>query len=124
MDTWRAMIRAQGGDPDAPLPTARETELVRAETDGFVEAVDAFGIGVAAWRLGAGRARKEHPVEPGAGVILHRKPGDTVSVGDTLYEMRGDDPTRFGAALEAAAGAVRVSTSRPPEVPLLIERVG
>jgi thymidine phosphorylase len=70
MDTWRAMIRAQGGDPDAPLPVARETEVLRAERDGVVAGIDAYGIGVAAWRLGAGRARKEDPVSFGAGVVL------------------------------------------------------
>jgi thymidine phosphorylase len=123
MDAWRAMIRAQGGDPDAALPVARESQVVTAEADGYVESIDAYGIGIAAWRLGAGRARKEDPVEFGAGVILHRKPGETVRAGDPLYEVRGDDPTRFGAALEAAAQAVRVSQTPPPEVPLLIERV-
>jgi thymidine phosphorylase len=123
MDSWRAMIRAQGGDPDAALPVARETQTVTAEADGYVESVDAYAIGIAAWRLGAGRARKEDPVEAGAGVVLHRRPGETVRAGEPLYELRGDDPTRFGAALEAAAEAVRVSASPPPEVPLVIERV-
>jgi thymidine phosphorylase len=123
MDSWRAMIRAQGGDPDAALPVARETQTVTAEADGYVESVDAYAMGIAAWRLGAGRARKEDPVEAGAGVILHRRPGETVRAGEPLYELRGDDPTRFGAALEAAAEAVRVSASPPPEVPLVIERV-
>ena len=75
MDVWRRMIRAQGGDPDAPLPTARENEVVHAEADGVVTRMDAMGIGVAAWRLGAGRARKEDPVSAGAGILLHAKPG-------------------------------------------------
>jgi len=123
MDSWRAMIRAQGGDPEATLPVARETQTVTAEADGYVESVDAYAMGIAAWRLGAGRARKEDPVEAGAGVILHRRPGETVRAGEPLYELRGDDPTRFGAALEAAAEAVRVSANAPPEVPLVIERV-
>ena len=123
MDSWRAMIRAQGGDPDAPLPVARETQTVTAEADGYVESVDAYAVGIAAWRLGAGRARKEDPVEAGAGVILHRRPGETVRAGEPLYELRGDDPTRFGVTLEAAAEAVRVSASPPSEVPLVIERV-
>src|SRR3954467_11355151 len=76
MDSWRAMIRAQGGDPDAPLPVAREVEVVRAHTDGYVAAIDAYAVGIAAWRLGAGRARKEDPVDFGAGVVLHKRPGD------------------------------------------------
>ncbi|MBX6723851.1 MAG: thymidine phosphorylase, partial [Dactylosporangium sp.] len=88
MDVWRAMIRAQGGDPDAPLPKAPEAELVRAPVDGYVSTVDAFAVGVAAWRLGAGRARKEDPVSPSAGVIVQRRPGDRVRAGDVLLELR------------------------------------
>ena len=74
MDSWRAMVRAQGGDPDAPLPVADEVETVTAGRDGFVATMDAYAIGVAAWRLGAGRARKEDPVSASAGIILHRGP--------------------------------------------------
>ncbi len=79
MDAWRAMIRAQGGDPDAPMPTAPEVEIVRAETGGYVAELDAYGMGVAAWRLGAGRARKPDPVSHPAGVVLHRRRGDAVA---------------------------------------------
>ena len=77
MDVWRSMIKAQGGDPDAELPTARETDVITAERDGVLQSLDALAVGEAAWRLGAGRARKEHAVQPGAGVVLHAKPGDT-----------------------------------------------
>ncbi|WP_203936155.1 thymidine phosphorylase [Spirilliplanes yamanashiensis] len=124
MDAWRAMIAAQGGDPDAPMPAARETELVRAEADGVVTAVDAYAIGVAAWRLGAGRARKEDPVSAAAGVFLHRRPGDPVRAGDVLYELRADDPARIPAARETAAGAVTVGAAAPAPAPLLLDRVG
>jgi thymidine phosphorylase len=110
MDTWRAMVRAQGGDPDAPLPSAAEVEVVRADRDGVVASVDAYGIGVAAWRLGAGRARKEDPVSASAGVVLHRKPGDRVGRGDPLYELRTDEPDRLPAALALAAQAVVVAS--------------
>ncbi|GIF50162.1 thymidine phosphorylase [Asanoa ferruginea] len=123
MDSWRAMIRAQGGDPEAALPVARETHTVTAEANGFVAAVDAYAIGVAAWRLGAGRARKEDPVSAAAGVLLHRRPGDPVRAGEPLYELRSDDPARFGAALEAAAGAVTISTQPPAATPLVIDRL-
>src|SRR5688572_7130676 len=78
MDVWRRMIRAQGGDPDAPLPVARETHVVPAPADGVVASVDAYAVGVAAWRLGAGRARKEDPVQAGAGIEMHAKPGAQV----------------------------------------------
>jgi thymidine phosphorylase len=123
MDAWRAMIRAQGGDPEAALPAARETHTVTAEADGFVAAVDAYAIGIAAWRLGAGRARKEDPVSAAAGVLLHRRPGDPVRAGEPLFELRSDDPARFGAALEAAAGAVTISARPPAATPLVIDRL-
>lgn len=124
MDSWRAMIRAQGGDPDAPMPTAPEVEVVRAERDGYVAAVDAYAMGVAAWRLGAGRARKEDPVSVPAGVVLHRRPGDEVRAGDPLYELRAEDPARIPAALTEAANAVRIASTAPAATSLVIERIG
>jgi len=123
MDSWRAMVQAQGGDPDAPLPVARETELVRVEADGYVSTVDAMGIGLAAWRLGAGRARKEDEVSATAGVILHRRPGDPVRAGEVLYELRTDDASRMPAALAAADGAVVVTDAAPASTPLVLDRV-
>jgi thymidine phosphorylase len=123
MDVWRAMIRAQGGDPDAPLPTASEIEVVRAERDGVVSAVDAFAIGIAAWRLGAGRARKEDPVSTAAGVVLHRRPGEAVRAGEPLYELRTQDAGRIPAALAAAGGAIVVTDAAPEPTPLVIDRV-
>jgi thymidine phosphorylase len=113
MDSWRALVRAQGGDPDARLPEAAEVEVVRSPVDGYVSTVDAMAIGVAAWRLGAGRARKEDPVSAAAGVLLHHGPGDPVRAGDPLYELRADDPSRIGAAREAAAEAVSISPAAP-----------
>ncbi|HEX8630655.1 MAG TPA: thymidine phosphorylase, partial [Catenuloplanes sp.] len=124
MDSWRAMIAAQGGDPDAPLPTAAETEVVCADSDGVVGGVDAYRIGVAAWRLGAGRARKEDAVSAAAGVVLRVRPGDPVRAGDPLYELRADDAARIPAARQAAEGAVPVTTRPPPAVPLIIDRIG
>jgi thymidine phosphorylase len=123
MDTWRAMVRAQGGDPDAPLPRAAEVEVVRADRDGVVSAVDAYGIGVAAWRLGAGRARKEDPVSAAAGVVLHGKPGDRVRAGDPLYELHTDKPDRLPAALALAREAVVVADAAPPLPTLVIDRL-
>jgi thymidine phosphorylase len=126
MDSWRAIVAAQGGDPDAALPQAAEVELVRAERNGVVTGVDAYQIGVAAWRLGAGRARKEDPVSAGAGVLLHRKPGDQVRAGEPLYELRTDDAERIPAALAAAAGAVTLSDSpdrAAPRSALVIDRI-
>ncbi|MEV5823519.1 thymidine phosphorylase [Micromonospora haikouensis] len=124
MDAWRAMIRAQGGDPDAPMPTAPEVEVVRADADGFVASVDAYAIGVAAWRLGAGRARKEDPVSVPSGVVLHKRPGDPVRAGEPLYELRAEHAARIPAALAEAAPAVRISPTAPAAKPLVIERIG
>jgi thymidine phosphorylase len=123
MDTWRALVRAQGGDPDARLPEAAEVEVVRSTVDGYVSDVDALAIGVAAWRLGAGRARKEDPVSAAAGVLLHRKPGDPVRAGDPLYELRTDDPERIAGARDAAADAVTVAPAAPTATSLVLERI-
>ncbi|MEU4687411.1 thymidine phosphorylase [Actinoplanes sp. NPDC023714] len=123
MDTWRAMIRAQGGDPDAALPQARHTEVLRAERDGVVTSLDAYGIGIAAWRLGAGRARKEDPVSFGAGVQLKVRPGDRVRTGDVLLELRADDESRIPVARDEAAAAVVVGTEPPSSAGLLLDRI-
>lgn len=105
MDVWRAMISAQGGDPDATLPVAREQEVVVADADGVLDRLDAYAVGVAAWRLGAGRARQDEPVQAGAGVELHAKPGETVRAGQPLMTLHTDTPERFARAQEALAGA-------------------
>jgi thymidine phosphorylase len=124
MDTWRAMISAQGGDPSAPLPVAPISEVVRAETAGVLSSVDAYGVGVAAWRLGAGRARKEDAVSKSAGIRLHRRVGDRVEVGDPLLELRTEDAERIPGALESLAGALVVSTDAPAATPLVLGRIG
>jgi thymidine phosphorylase len=123
MDVWRAMVRAQGGDPDAPLPVAREMEMVRAPRDGTVTAVDALAVGVAAWRLGAGRARKEDPVSPVAGVLLRRRPGERVHAGEPLLELRTDEASRFPAAVQALRDAVAIGPATGPAAPLIIDRI-
>ena len=125
MDAWRRMIQAQGGDPDAALPTARESETIRADVGGVVTRTDALSIGVAAWRLGAGRARKEDPVSAGAGIMMHAKPGDVVAAGDPLLTLLTDEPLRFALAREALTGAVIVSPvgSRIDRLPLVIDRL-
>jgi thymidine phosphorylase len=108
MDTWRAMISAQGGEPDAALPTAKEHHVVSADRDGVLTTQHALPFGVAAWRLGAGRARKEDPVHHAAGIDLHVKPGDAVVAGQPLFTMHTDEPARFARALEALEGAYGV----------------
>jgi thymidine phosphorylase len=123
MDVWRAMVRAQGGDPDAPVIRAPVVEPVTAARDGYVTGVDAYAMGVAAWRLGAGRARKEDPVSAGAGVVLHKVVGDAVRAGDVLYELRADDEDRLAAARASAAGAVSIGIAPVAPEPLVLDRI-
>jgi thymidine phosphorylase len=123
MDAWRRMIRAQGGDPDALLAQAPEREQVRATSDGYVSTVDAYALGVAAWRLGAGRARKEDPVSAAAGVVLRKRLGDPVKVGDVLYELRADDAARIPAAISTAQPGVVVTPTPPLSAPLVLDRI-
>ena len=108
MDVWRAMIAAQDGDPDAALPRAKEQQEVKATSSGVLTRLDAMAVGVAAWRLGAGRARKEDPVQAGAGVVLHAKPGDRVEEGQVLMTLLTDDTDRFPRAEDALVGSYDV----------------
>jgi len=114
MDVWRRMIVAQDGDPDAPLPQAPESETVVAERAGVLVAQPALPYGIAAWRLGAGRARKEDPVSHSAGIDLHVKIGETVEQGQPLFTMRTEDPARFGRAREALDGAWTIADPGTP----------
>ncbi|WP_165985363.1 thymidine phosphorylase [Streptomyces sp. YIM 98790] len=130
MDVWRRMIAAQGGDPDAPLPVARERHTLPAPASGVLTRLDAYAVGVAAWRLGAGRARKEDPVQAGAGIELHARPGDRVSAGQPLLTLHTDTPERFPAALAALEdGAVVVTPDAdgtvpaPARTPLILDRI-
>jgi thymidine phosphorylase len=116
--TYRAMVIAQGGDPDAPLPQAAHVQAaLPAPADGWLTRLDALAVGTAAWRLGAGRARKEDSVSAAAGVICLAKPGDQVRKGQPVLELRTDDETRFGPALAALDGAIGVSEQPPPPLP-------
>ncbi len=123
MDVWRAMVIAQGGDPDAPLPVAREVDFVRAERAGVVERVEAFGVGMAAWRLGAGRARKEDDVDPAAGVVLRVALGQNVEAGQVLAELHAKDGVRVDAGRAAIEGAIVVGDEPPAAAPRIIEFV-
>ncbi|MFQ6393184.1 thymidine phosphorylase [Nocardia sp. KC 131] len=125
MDHWRAMIAAQGGDPDAPLPRAKHTETVRAERDGVLTGLDAMGVGIAAWRLGAGRAKQGDPVQAGAGIEIHAKPGDSVTAGKPVLTLHTDTPGAFSGALAALEGAITIDGAGPkPNQPLILGRIG
>ncbi len=125
MDVWRAMVAAQGGDPDAPLPTARHAHVVTAGEDGVLARLDALAVGVAAWRLGAGRARQGEPVQAGAGVELHLRPGDAVRAGQPLLTLHTDTAERFERALEALAGGYDVAPAGTAveATPVVLERI-
>ncbi|MFI6287143.1 thymidine phosphorylase [Streptomyces sp. NPDC051018] len=125
MDVWRRMIAAQGGDPDAALPVAREHHVVNAPASGVLTRLDAYGVGLAAWRLGAGRARKEDPVQAGAGVELHAKPGDTVTEGEPLLTLHTDTPEKFSYALESLTSAYDIAPPGTPftGTPIVLDRL-
>jgi thymidine phosphorylase len=120
---YRKMITGQGGDPDAALPAAEHVQLVHAVGSGWLRDLDALKVGTAAWRLGAGRARKEDPVTAGAGVICLAKPGEPVTAGQPLLELRTDDPSRFARALEALEGAIEIGAEPPVVGPPVLERI-
>ena len=122
MDVWRRMIGVQGGDPDAPLPQPAERHVVTAPATGTLTRLDAYALGVAAWRLGAGRARKEDPVSPAAGITWTAGVGEQVVAGQPLLELHTDEAARIPRALEALEGAVGVDTGEQP-LPLILDRI-
>jgi thymidine phosphorylase len=125
MDSWKAMIRAQGGDPDAKLPTAKERVEVTAMSDGTLASMDAMGVGIAAWRLGAGRSKQGESVSLGAGIEIHAKPGALIKKGDVIYTLHADEPARFERALHALDGSFTISQdgSVAERLPLIIEKI-
>ncbi|GAA2268083.1 thymidine phosphorylase [Glycomyces scopariae] len=123
MDAWRRMIAAQGGEVDAPLPVARETEEVTADADGFVAEMDAYAVGVAAWRLGAGRERQGQPVQFGAGVEILKTLGEPVKAGEAVFRLHTDTPDRFAAAKESLAGRWSVGAAPAERGPIVLDRV-
>lgn len=125
MDRWRKMITMQGGDPDAPLPTARERHIVNAESTGTIIEMDALKVGVAAWRLGAGRSRQGEKVQAGAGIEIHAKPGEKVRAGSPLFTLHTDELTRIELALDALVGSTEISASAEvvKRLPLVVARI-
>jgi thymidine phosphorylase len=117
MDSWRAMIAAQGGDPDAPLPVAQEQHVVTAPASGVLTRLDAMAVGLAAWRLGAGRAKLGDAVQAGAGVEWHARPGDDVTRGEPLLTLHTDEPERFDRALESLDAGFDIAPAGTPYEP-------
>ena len=123
MDVWKRMIAAQGGDPDAALPTPKETHAVNAPSSGTLTRLDAMAVGVAAWRLGAGRSRPGEQVQAAAGVVMHAKPGDTVTEGQPLMTLHTDTPERFERAIAALEGGYDIGTDNVEAASVVIDRV-
>jgi thymidine phosphorylase len=126
MDVWRAMISSQGGDPDAKLPVAKESTVVRADKDGTILSMDAMKVGMAAWRLGAGRSRQGESVQAGAGVEIHAKPGEHIKAGSPLYTLHTDVAATFARALESLENSVEIGelpAGGIDRLPLVIERI-
>ena len=125
MDVWQKMISAQGGDNNAPLPVAKEKLQITASTSGKLLTLDAMKVGVAAWRLGAGRQKQGEVLQPGAGVEIHVKPGDMVKSGQSILTLHTDDSTRFARAQEVLTGAYSIGGADDivKRLPLVIERI-
>lgn len=124
MDRFRALVAAQGGDLSAPLPIGAHSERVLAPTGGVMGDIDAMAVAMAAWRLGAGRAGPGDPVQPGAGVQIHRRPGEPVAAGDTLFTLYTDTPERLAPALAELDGGWIIGLRAPTLGPLIIDRIG
>lgn len=123
MDVWRRMITAQGGNPDAPLPVAAHREVVVADKSGVVASMDALAVGVAAWRLGAGRSRQGEVVQAGAGIEIHAKPGEEIVKGSPIFTLHTETPERFPHALEALQGGWSIGEQAGATLPLIVDRI-
>jgi thymidine phosphorylase len=123
MDVWKRMISAQGGDPDAALPTPKETHVITASESGTLTRLDALSVGVAAWRLGAGRSRPGEQVQAAAGVLMHAKPGDDITAGQPLLTLQTDTPERFERAVAALDGGYDIGTGSADAPSVVIDRI-
>jgi len=125
MDSWKRMIRAQGGDPDAKLPVAKEQVQILADKDGTLSSMDAMSVGIAAWRLGAGRSKQGEKVSLGAGIEIHAKPGAKVNKSDAIYTLHADESARFERAQSALLNSFAISQdgSVASRLPLIIEKI-
>jgi thymidine phosphorylase len=123
MDVFARIVAAQGGDLSVPLPASEHTRVVTAPRDGWLQRMDCKAVGVAVWRLGAGRARKEDDISFGAGALVEAKVGDRVAAGDPVLVLHADDPDRFAGALAALEGAIDIGDERVDPRPLIADRL-
>jgi thymidine phosphorylase len=123
MDSFRALVAAQGGDLSVPLPIGACSEVVTADRGGTMGDIDAMAVGLTVWRLGAGRSRPGERVQSGAGIRIHRRPGEPVAAGEPLFTLYTDTPDRLDGAMAELDGAWRVGDTSPPVRPLIIDRI-
>jgi thymidine phosphorylase len=125
MDVWRKMIAAQGGDNDALLPVAKEKMEIKATATGKLLTLDAMKVGVAAWRLGAGRQKQGEVLQLGSGIEIHAKPGDLVTKDQTILTLHTDEVARFERAMDALAGGFLIGgkDDEVKRLPLVVERI-
>ena len=124
MDKWNEMIRAQQGDPTAKMQVAKHEHVILSEASGFVNELDALAVGTASWRLGAGRARKEDPVQFGAGIIIHAKRGEKIEKGQPLLTLYTDESERFERAIDALEGGIKIEDEASSSyTPLILDRI-
>lgn len=123
MDVWKRMVRAQGGDPEAPMARAEYTHEVVADRDGYLMELDALALGVGSWRLGAGRARKEDPVQLTAGIEIHADLGQKVVKGQKLLTLHTETPDKFDRALESIIPGIVIGDEQPAERQIILERI-
>jgi thymidine phosphorylase len=124
MDRFRELVAAQGGDLSQPLPTGTCSETIAAPRGGTMGDIDAMAVGLTVWRLGAGRSVPGERVQSGAGLRIHRRPGEPVAAGEAVFTLYTDTPERFESAMAELDGAWSVGDDAPAKRPLIIDRIG
>jgi pyrimidine-nucleoside phosphorylase len=128
LEVFRNCVERQGGDPKvvddtSALPTAPVLQRVTSARAGFVTAMDAEKVGIAAMLLGAGRRRAEDGVDHSVGVLVRAKPGERVEAGGTVYEVHYRDAGKLGDVLPLLHESFRTGDAPPPELPLVLEEL-
>lgn len=123
MDRFRRLISAQGGDLSVALPSGTYSETLTTSRGGTMGDIDAMAVGLASWRLGAGRSCPGERVQFGAGVKIHRRPGEPVAPGEPVFTLYTENRERFGAAMAELDGAWSVGDTPPAPRPLVVDRI-
>jgi pyrimidine-nucleoside phosphorylase len=121
---YERWIEAQGGDPaESALPTAPVVQDVPAEEPGFVTAIGAVDVGLAALRLGAGRRTKDDTIDHAVGVRCLAKRGDRVAAGQPLAEVHAQDDQSAARGVADVRAAYTLADESPPERPIVLETI-